>query len=102
MNILHIDTTDNKKIILSLKTEKGEDRIEKELESYRSQLLLPQIVSLLQKNNLLFQDLTEVTVNSGPGSFTGIRVGVAVANAIGFALHIPVNGQHIPVEPTYA
>jgi tRNA threonylcarbamoyladenosine biosynthesis protein TsaB len=36
------------------------------------------------------KDLTKIIVCSGPGSFTGIRVGVALAQALGFALHIPV------------
>lgn len=36
------------------------------------------------------QDLTKIVVCSGPGSFTGIRVGVALAQAMGFALNIPV------------
>ncbi len=36
------------------------------------------------------KDLTKIIVCSGPGSFTGIRVGVALAQALGFALNIPV------------
>lgn len=40
-----------------------------------------------------FKGITAIEVNTGPGSFTGTRVGVAVANALGFALDIPVNGS---------
>ena len=36
------------------------------------------------------KDLTKIIACSGPGSFTGIRVGVSLAQALGFALHIPV------------
>lgn len=37
-------------------------------------------------------DITEIQVKTGPGSFTGLRVGVSVAKTLGKLLHIPVNG----------
>jgi tRNA A37 threonylcarbamoyladenosine modification protein TsaB len=49
----------------------------------------------LSKKGYELSDVKELEVDSGPGSFTGIRVGVAVANAIGWALRIPVNGKRI-------
>ena len=45
--------------------------------------------------------LTGIEVFKGPGSFTGLRVGVAIANALGAAMDIPVNGKKQLVEPTY-
>jgi tRNA threonylcarbamoyl adenosine modification protein YeaZ len=44
----------------------------------------------LQKHKTIPQHLSKIVVCSGPGSFTGIRVGVALAQAMGFALSIPV------------
>lgn len=38
------------------------------------------------------QDLTQIIVGVGPGPFTGLRVGIASAQAFGFALSIPVSG----------
>ncbi len=58
-----------------------------------SQSLIPAIVKILKKNKSTVKDLTSISVNIGPGSFTGTRVGVAVANALGFALDIPVNSK---------
>lgn len=66
-----------------------------------AQHLLPSINNLVQTNNLTLTDISAITVNPGPGSFTGTRVGVAVANALSFALNIPVNnlpvGQARPI-----
>ena len=65
---------------------------------------MPVIVSLLKEYTLSFQDINAIEVNPGPGSFTGVRVGVSVANALSYALDIPVNGKKDMsfVEPVYA
>lgn len=92
--VLHIDTKDQKVVRVSLK-EKG--KIVKSLSEeneYGSQVLLPLIVKLLQP-------LEGIEVETGPGSFTGLRVGVSVANALGFSLGIPVNGKKIETELVY-
>ena len=65
----------------------------KKTQKLGSQVLLPMIVKILKKNKLKFSELTAIEVNVGPGSFTGTRVGVAVANALGYALNLPVNGK---------
>lgn len=67
-----------------------------------SQVLLPMILKILKQNKKSFEDLTVIEVNPGPGSFTGTRVGVAVANALGYALDLPVNGKKGKIiEPIY-
>ena len=48
--------------------------------------------SLFAEAEVSRSDLIGVAVTAGPGSFTGIRVGIATAKAIGFALKIPVFG----------
>jgi tRNA threonylcarbamoyladenosine biosynthesis protein TsaB len=57
--------------------------------------LLPQIDLLLKKTLLNKTDLDFIVVSRGPGSFTGIRLGIAAAQAIGLALNIPVYGISI-------
>lgn len=47
------------------------------------------------------QSITEITVNPGPGSFIGSRAGVTVANTLGWALGVPVNGKRPPVAVQY-
>ena len=88
---LYIDTSNSEKIIVGLDDKKFETLSKKGA----SQRLLPFIVELLKKEEKKLEDIKEIKVNTGPGSFTGLRVGVSVANALGWALKIPVNGKDI-------
>ena len=92
MNKLIIDTTNNKSTSIRLQTStKIDEIIEDSLP--KSQSTLKIIDKILKKNNLKPTDIEEIEVNTGPGSFTGTRVGVAIANALGFGLDIKVNGS---------
>lgn len=51
----------------------------------RSEDLLPQIVNLLNRNGILLSQLSKIAVSTGPGSFTGLRVGLATAKALRLA-----------------
>jgi len=52
--------------------------------------LVPQIAALLQKHGYRKSDLAAFAVVSGPGSFTGLRVGLAAIKALGEALQKPI------------
>ena len=99
--ILHIDTKDQKIIKVSLKDKGKIIRSLTEENKFGSQALLPLISKLLGREKMIFKDLRGIEVETGPGSFTGIRVGVSVANALGFSLDIPVNGKKIETELNY-
>ena len=58
----------------------------------QSKELLPAIDKLIRAQKLTPQKLRGVVVNQGPGSFTGLRVGLTVANGFGYGLNIPVVG----------
>lgn len=74
----------------------------KTVKNVQSQNVLVLIKELLKSKKIKLSDITEIKVNEGPGSFTGLRVGVSVANALGFALKIPVNGKKAgEVQPKY-
>jgi len=92
--ILYIDTTQNNLIKIILK---GGDKIvaEKKLNSDRTQAekLLPAILGLLRAKRLKLADLKEIKVANRGGSFTSLRVGVVTANALGYALGLPVAGE---------
>lgn len=88
---LFIDTSDSEKIIVGFDGKRFKTTARQE----KSQRLLPFIDELLRKEDKKFKDITEIEVNTGPGSFTGLRVGVSVANTLGWALGVPVNGKDL-------
>lgn len=57
-----------------------------------SQRLLPMIDTLLKETGLTPQELEMLAVTRGPGSFTGLRIGLATAKGLGLALGLPVVG----------
>lgn len=99
--ILYIDTKNQKVVTVALKKEGQVLKSLSEENKYGSQALLPLINKLLKVQKLTFKDLKAIEVNTGPGSFTGLRVGVSVANTLGFALDIPVNGEKMETDLKY-
>ena len=52
------------------------------------------IYDKLVENNADWQDISEITFMSGPGSFTGLRIGAAVVNTLASELNIPLYNHH--------
>ena len=107
--VLYINTQDQKVIEVVLKRNGQVVKSLSEENEYGSQVLLPLIFKLLRTStpgvSSQFHSgsvkLKGIEVETGPGSFTGLRVGVSVANALGFALGIPVNGKKLETELHY-
>ena len=94
MNTLIIDTTSNKIIKVGLRIGNKTELIEQEINTQKAQVVLPLLEKLLSKHKIKLTGIENIEVNTRPGSFTGIRVGIASANALAFALKIPVsNGK---------
>lgn len=92
---LLIDTADNKKITVGLSIDGQEFINTKEIKSNKTQVVLPMIDEILKKHSLKPENLSGIQVNPGPGSYTGLRVGVAIANVLSFVLKLPVNGKQV-------
>jgi len=92
--ILVINTTDNEKIAIALIKSDGNLISEKIFSAkfQHSEKLLPEIASLLKENKVKLGSLKGIIVASGPGGFTALRIGIMTANALAFALEIPVVG----------
>ena len=57
-----------------------------------SELLMPHIDKLLRMAGIKKTELKAVAVSIGPGSFTGLRIGLATAKTLAYALQIPIVG----------
>ena len=88
---LIINTPDQEKVIISIANkdkviEKKEFRAKYE----QAEKLLPSIDKLLKNNNFKLSDIKNIKVNDKGESFSALRIGIATANALGYALNIPV------------
>lgn len=92
---LNIDSSDNKKINIRIGEKTKELGIGEGFKYLKSEKCLLLVDELLKESNLSIKDIKAVNVNIGPGSFTGLRVGIAIANALGYLLKIPVNNKKI-------
>lgn len=87
--LLIIDTSTKKSLIVMVFT-KGFVKKVFGANFDHSEKLLPEIFKLLKNRGL--KKVKKIVVISGPGSYTGLRVGIATANALGYALDVPVLG----------
>jgi tRNA threonylcarbamoyladenosine biosynthesis protein TsaB len=88
---LYIDTSVRDKIVVGF----GDKKFTSNAKKATSQLLLPFINKILKSKGKTFKDVTEIEVATGPGSFTGLRIGVSVAQTLGWVLGIPVNKKNV-------
>lgn len=63
-----------------------------ELAQGHAELLFLRLEALLARSGVGFAELDRVAVTTGPGSFTGLRIGLSAARGFGLALDIPVLG----------
>lgn len=112
--ILYINTANHDEIILELR-QGGDVLAKKKITSKRTQAekLLPAVDQLLKAQKIKLSDLKKIVVANQGGSFTSLRIGVMTANALAYALKIPVEaepktglknkkfGRYSIVEPIY-
>ena len=90
MNILFLDTTlPNGTLILGT-PEKGDHHHYTLEEKKTSEKIHAALDEVLADRQLTLADIDHVIVTRGPGSFTGARVGLAIAQALQFSLNVPV------------
>lgn len=89
MKILAVDTSATSASVCVAQEDKiiGEFSINTALT--HSQTLIPMIEQLAEKTGVTLDNIDAIAVNAGPGSFTGVRIGVAAVKGIAFSRNIP-------------
>lgn len=89
MKTLYIDTHSNQ---IELVLFQNETFFRKTINGHlnHSSVIIPLIQELLLELSISIHDLTDIIVINGPGSFTGVRLGVTVAKTLAYTLNIPI------------
>ncbi|OIN96182.1 tRNA (adenosine(37)-N6)-threonylcarbamoyltransferase complex dimerization subunit type 1 TsaB [Candidatus Desantisbacteria bacterium CG1_02_38_46] len=90
--ILGIDTSGEYCSVGLVQGERVLGEISESAPQKHSDQLIPFIDKILKDSHLKIQDVDGIAVSLGPGSFTGLRVGVATAKALAQGLEIPIVG----------
>ncbi len=98
MKVVGLDTTTSSLCLGLIQGEKTLNRIIIKDKGFNSEEFLEYYERILNENNLTTKDIDGYTISIGPGSFTGIRVGLAFLKGIGLVTGKPV----VPVETLYS
>ena len=106
MSVLAIETSSRVSSVAIADENKLLAEITSESRLTHSKTLIPHIEEVLRLANKKRNDIDSVAVSLGPGSFTGLRIGIAAAKAISYALSVKIYGvptlkslaYHFPVE----
>ena len=90
MKILYIDTSSSYLYSAILEDTKVLAEVKKEFGTSLSEESLPEIAELFKKTSLDPKDIKKIIVVNGPGSFTGIRIGVTIAKVYAWALKLDI------------
>lgn len=84
---------DSSNVLLSVglaKDGKVFDKTSYEAWQRQSEMMVTEVENILKRNNIDKSELDGVVVGIGPGSYTGVRIGVTIAKTIAYALKIKV------------
>lgn len=103
MNKLYIDTRDNKKVIAHIEKDGKKFEAVSTSENRHPESILVLIEKACKDAGISIHDVDEIQVEEGPGSYTGLKVGASVANALGFSLNIKINDKKLGelITPKY-
>ena len=69
--------------------------VSEEMERGQAEALIPMVREAMERAKASFDDLAYIAVTTGPGSFTGVRVGLAAARGLALAAGLPMVGVSV-------
>ena len=90
MKILYLDTSSSFLYAGLVFDEKLIDQINERLDKDLSKLALSKISKMFIENNITPDEINKIIVVNGPGSFTGVRIGLTIAKTFAWAKQIPI------------
>lgn len=90
MKILYIDTSSSYLYTAITEDDSLLCEVKKELGHQLSEDALKEIATMFEKNEISPKDIKKIIVVNGPGSFTGIRIGITIAKVYAWSLNIPI------------
>jgi len=90
MRYLYVDTSSAYLYSAIIEGDRIIDQVKRKFGTSLSEEALPEIVNLFTKNILFPKDIDKIIVVNGPGSFTGIRIGITIAKTYAWSLNIPI------------
>jgi len=90
MKLLAIDTSTDYLSVAVMDGAKAIARVHRMVPRSHSSLLMPTIDAMLRKAKLKLKDIDGFCVSIGPGSFTGLRIGVATVKGLAFCTKKPI------------
>lgn len=90
MITLYLDTSSSFLYTALIKDDEILAEIKEQLNNNLSEYTLPRIEEMMNVKNVSIDDISKIIVVNGPGSFTGIRIGLTIAKTIAWAKNIPI------------
>ena len=91
MNFLSIDcSTETGSLFLKAKNKTFKEVLQSD--KFNNDLLVKQILDFLRKNDIKFENISQIFVNQGPGSFSGLRASLAIAKGLSLSKNLKLSG----------
>lgn len=98
-NILAIDTA-NEYLSLGISVAGKANYYQAKIGNRQSEQLIPQIAEVLKSSGISLAEIELIAYNQGPGSFTGLRIGLSVALGLAYSINCPL--MPIPMFSLYS
>ena len=90
MKYLYIDTSSSYLYAAIVEDEKIIAKVCEDYGQSLSEIALPKIAAMFEENNINPKEIDKIIVVNGPGSFTGIRIGITIAKVYAWSLKIKI------------